>query len=658
MEEDRSRDINKTFSLHLDEPPQLSSPDTGKHQLPHCSRHQVVLPTFPVHAEETSGQSRVVHHCTALNAAVIFGQVERVKALLAVGASMTVEDCTGSTAVSEAAYHNQVEAMKLLLDSGADVNTPNQFGLTPLAIASSSYKGMTMVNLLLKKGANVNLKAKDGRSALHLAAEGGHRYIMKKLLRCEFIDLKYLCMENSVSCPSPLILAASEGHVRIMEMLLEQFSFPQNVAIDSYLVLWAVFVLNIAQVKSPSDCDNYCRRALNMRESNNHCTTLRPVESINGVLEVKTVREFEELCLLDSMESKLAKACQSVAILERCLGPHSKLLVTALRKTALVYAHRGNLCEADRLLAKSLDIIAMEERELMKQDVYKLPVHLHIVVTSFMERLWKIWAEHYTNSASGYRTDFLLFTKGLLRVLDTLLQLKSKQQCADLHGEDEAFEVELMHVLTLFSCAIASSVFLGVSKDDKELEELGRDFVAQYKSYCSQYFTSLVHLTVSKIDTVLDAMRQVGVSSGDLGEDATLLVSALLRWGALDDVNTPYSCIYPGERLLNRAVMWASIDPCLLSLVSFLLDNGAHFCTINCAGIHPYQISCRPEVMHYFQPLLQSPLPLACWASKAVLASGIDYQSSQFIPSSMKRYISYHDDIIHSLIPQSFISQY
>ena len=657
MEDDRTPDINKTFSLDLEKPLQLSSSSTSRStsevqlRLPYCAKHGVPLPIVCVH-DDAQRVGRVVHNCTALNEAVIFGQVERIKALLAAGASMIVQDCTGSTAVSEAAYHNKVEAMKLMLDSGADVNIPTKFGLTPLSIASSNYKGMMMVSLLLKRGANVNLKARDGRSALHLAAEGGHRWIAKKLLRCESIDLDSICqdkVQDGIFCPSPLLLAASEGHIRVMEMLINYYPFTSVAITDSYLVLWAVFNLNIAQVKSPSDCDNYCRYALKMRED------IDPQAAFNVIdakicTEMRNTREFDELLLLDRMERRIAKAQQCIFILERCLGPHSKLLVVALRKTASLYTRKGNLYESDSLLAKALCIMAMEEQELMKHGINKLPVQLHVVVTSFMEKLWKIWSKYEKHTASDYQIDFVPFIRNLLQVFDTLLQLKAKQQCVGQHSLDDMFEDVLVYILTLFSCGIAYSVFLGMVSHGKELELIGQKFVMQYKDYCNQHFTSLVHLAVSRIDAVLDGMKRVSASSGDLGEDSKLLVTALLQWGALDDLNVPYHhcSMYAGERLLCRAVLWAGIDPCLLSLVDLLIDNGAHCCPVNYAVILPSEVSSRPELIQYFQPLLQTPLSLTCAASKAVLASGIDYQSSRYISSSMKKFISYHDSpLIH-----------
>lgn len=651
---DREHDINRTFTLDLDEPLSLSStsppPASELPQLPYCAKHGRSLPSqFLLDDTGTQGVGRAVHNCTALNAAVILGQVERVKALLASGASMSVEDCTGSTAVSEAAYHNQVEVMKLLLDSGADVDTPNRFGLTPLCIASSSYKAMGMVTLLLKRGANVNLKAKDGRSALHLAAEGGHRWIAKKLLQCESLDLESICLnssDNAIFCPSPLLLAASEGHVRVMEMMLRGYAHPLPSIIDAYLVLWAVFNLDIAPVKSPSDCDSYCRHALKMREESN-----QQVQHSN-TSEMKSTTEFDELLTLGKTECEVAKAHQSLIILERCLGPHTKLLAKAFKRAASVLARQGNLLESEHLLAKALDVMACEERELMKRGIYKLPIHLHVVVTSMMESLWKFWGKHKPAVGdSDHHVNFVLFIRRLLKVLDVLLQLKSKQVCGGLHSQDETFQDELVHLLTLISCSRASYLFFGVSVHQEELEQIGQAFVEQYRDYCSQYFTSLVHLAVSKVDVVVNGMRQVGVSSGDLGEDGVVLLRTLLQWGSLNDLNTPYTHIYdPGERLLHRAVLWANMDPCLLSLVDLFLSHGAHSCTANHKGQLPSQLSNRAEVLEYFQPLLLSPLPLTCSTSKVIVTSGIDYRSSLFIPPHLKRFIGHHDfSLIQSL---------
>jgi len=68
-----------------------------------------------------------------------------------------------------------------LIESGADVNAKdNLFGRTALMIASF-YGHKEVVELLLKKGADVNAKDKNGRTALMIASKKGHKEIVELL---------------------------------------------------------------------------------------------------------------------------------------------------------------------------------------------------------------------------------------------------------------------------------------------------------------------------------------------------------------------------------------------------------------------------------------------------------------------------------------------
>jgi ankyrin repeat protein len=70
--------------------------------------------------------------------------------------------------------------MKTLVELNASPDTANNYGCTPLLVASnSSHKFASpeifaeAIDLLLNAGANINARTRTGRSALHLALEGG-----------------------------------------------------------------------------------------------------------------------------------------------------------------------------------------------------------------------------------------------------------------------------------------------------------------------------------------------------------------------------------------------------------------------------------------------------------------------------------------------------
>ncbi|KAI9853716.1 MAG: hypothetical protein M1813_001832 [Trichoglossum hirsutum] len=71
-------------------------------------------------------------------------------------------------------------AARLLLEKGADLNVKTYDGRTALHLAAE--KGHeTVVQLLLEKGGAVNAKTYDGQTALHLAAEKGHETVVQLL---------------------------------------------------------------------------------------------------------------------------------------------------------------------------------------------------------------------------------------------------------------------------------------------------------------------------------------------------------------------------------------------------------------------------------------------------------------------------------------------
>jgi hypothetical protein len=86
----------------------------------------------------------------------------------------------GLTALQQAAENGYLTVVELLVEHGADVNLEFKDGRTPLYwAASNGHRGV--VASLLAHGANVNARAK-GRSALGAARERGHREIIDLLL--------------------------------------------------------------------------------------------------------------------------------------------------------------------------------------------------------------------------------------------------------------------------------------------------------------------------------------------------------------------------------------------------------------------------------------------------------------------------------------------
>jgi serine/threonine-protein phosphatase 6 regulatory ankyrin repeat subunit B len=105
-----------------------------------------------------------------LHIAAAWGKAEIVDALLTAGAEVNIWDFHHRTPLLHAVTGEDADAkVSMLLARRAKVNMADDQGITPLMKAA--YRGkVVMVQALLTHGAEVNAKAKDGKTALAWAA--------------------------------------------------------------------------------------------------------------------------------------------------------------------------------------------------------------------------------------------------------------------------------------------------------------------------------------------------------------------------------------------------------------------------------------------------------------------------------------------------------
>ncbi len=81
---------------------------------------------------------------------------------------------------SAISYPNNIEIVKILVSKGADVNFKNSYNSTPLMWATN--KGdLAIVKYLINNGADINLQNDDGSKAIDIAIANGHKKIVKYL---------------------------------------------------------------------------------------------------------------------------------------------------------------------------------------------------------------------------------------------------------------------------------------------------------------------------------------------------------------------------------------------------------------------------------------------------------------------------------------------
>ena len=164
-----------------------------------------------------------IYKCTPLIVATVNGNLDCVKVLLKYKGDIESRcDGCGSyhsyTPLLIAAFNGYFDVLSCLVESRANVNKcTDDIKCTPLMIASRNGH-VNSVALLLRHGADIDLKDKNGRTALHYAAE-------KDLDSCEVLSC---LVENGadvnkgtddINC-TPLMIASRNGNVKNVALLI------------------------------------------------------------------------------------------------------------------------------------------------------------------------------------------------------------------------------------------------------------------------------------------------------------------------------------------------------------------------------------------------------------------------------------------------------
>lgn len=169
---------------------------------------------------------------TALTLACFQGRHEVVSLLVDRKANIEHRAKTGLTPLMEAASGGYVEVGRVLLDKGADVNAPPVPSSRDTALTIAADKGhYRFVELLLTRGAAVDVKNKKGNSPLWLACNGGHLDVVQLLVSAGAdIDSQD---NRKVSC---LMAAFRKGHIKVVKWMVKNVNqFPSDQELSRYI---------------------------------------------------------------------------------------------------------------------------------------------------------------------------------------------------------------------------------------------------------------------------------------------------------------------------------------------------------------------------------------------------------------------------------------
>lgn len=157
------------------------------------------------------------------------GPVQKVEALLHADTKLSRRrDDDDRLPLHWAASYNRLSIVDLLSDQkGFDVDAQDGAGWTALHMAASLKNGDDLVDFLLAKGADPNVKTNNSSTALFFAASKGNIDTARKL-----VAHKATARVKDTRGQMPLHRAAAVGNVPILKLLLENNSPVNATDID------------------------------------------------------------------------------------------------------------------------------------------------------------------------------------------------------------------------------------------------------------------------------------------------------------------------------------------------------------------------------------------------------------------------------------------
>ena len=253
------------------------------------------------------------------------------------------------TALIYAANEGLTKVVSLLLKAGANPNIKDDDGVT--ALKRAALKGYTeIVSLLLKAGANPNIKVKNGVTALIDAAYNNHIDVVKELINTKrkfiFNFRKTNLNATNRHGMTALIWAADQGHVDVVKLLLDAGADPhitEEKGLTALIIAADKSHTEIVRLlldagTDPNIKDKYDQTALTCAAYMGNAEVIKLLINAHSDLNAQTKKEG-----LTALMNAADKGHVDVVklLLDAGADPHIKDNKSYTKVTALYYAERS-----------------------------------------------------------------------------------------------------------------------------------------------------------------------------------------------------------------------------------------------------------------------------------------------------------------------------
>ena len=118
-----------------------------------------------------------IENSDSINIACLYGDLTKIKRLLASGANINSKDFSNKTPLMYAAEDGAIDTIDFLIKSGANINDTDVRGDSALIIAVKN-NNIKASELLIESGADLNIKNEDNKDAFEIAKDLGHKEII------------------------------------------------------------------------------------------------------------------------------------------------------------------------------------------------------------------------------------------------------------------------------------------------------------------------------------------------------------------------------------------------------------------------------------------------------------------------------------------------